>query len=383
MKKYVLIVAASVILLLLAGLYLLQDRTPSAQTPSNDNNSAATTSNNLGLTVPPNFSISIYARELPGARQIVFDDFGNMWVSQPSRGAISMYEAETGKVNVAFRNLNNPHGIAIRNNTLYFAEEDKITRVALYSDDRGQKIADLPVGGRHTSRTLEIGPDERLYVSIGSTCDVCVENDPRHAAIYSMKTDGTGFGKVAGGLRNAVFFDWSYVDGRMWATEMGRDNLGDNLPPDEINIIESGKDYGWPLCYGKNVPDTKFNANSNASTCSSKAPSRVDLPAHSAPLGLAFIPEEGWPEDYWYDLIVAYHGSWNRSEKTGYKLVRVKLDAQGNYEGTEDFITGWLRKDGQVSGRPVDVYARPGGELFVSDDEEGVVYRITYNNSAD
>ena len=218
-------------------------------------------------------------------------------------------------------------------------------------------------------------------LSIGSTCDVCIENDERHAAIFSMNTDGTDFKKVASGLRNSVFFDWSYVDGRMWATEMGRDNLGDNLPPDEINIIESGKNYGWPFCYGKNILDTKFN--SSEISCSEKAPSHVDLQAHSAPLGLAFVPEEGWPEDYWYDLIVALHGSWNRSEPTGYKLVRIKLDAKGNYEGQEDFVTGWLKPvQAQASGRPVDVRIFPGGTMYVSDDKAGAIYKINYNNPA-
>lgn len=332
---------------------------------------------NLGLTLPPNFSITEYTK-VPGARAMAWDDNGNLWVSQTDEGTISMVETQSGRVNAVFRGLDKPHGIAIRNNTLYFAEEGKITKVALYSDDRGQKIADLPTGGRHTTRTLKIGPDERLYVSIGSTCDVCYEEDERSASIYSMKTDGTDFKQVASGLRNAVFFDWSFVDGRMWATEMGRDNLGDDLPPDEINIIESGKNYGWPVCYGKNINDRQFDKNIYIQNpCNGKVPSHVDLPAHSAPLGLTFIPEEGWPEDYWYDLVVAYHGSWNRNEKTGYKLVRIKLDAQGNYEAQEDFVTGWLKPNDQVSGRPVDVYARPGGEMFVSDDEAGVIYRIT------
>ena len=209
-----------------------------------------------------------------------------------------------------------------------------------------------------------------------------------------MKEDGSDFKKVASGLRNSVFFDWSYVDGKMWATEMGRDNLGDNLPPDEINIISgpstdargqsSIPNFGWPICYGKNIHDTNFDKNQYIQDpCNNKIPSYIDLPAHSAPLGLAFIPEEGWPEDYWYDLIVAFHGSWNRSEPTGYKLARIKLNDKGEYEGMEDFISGWLAVDGKTSlGRPVDVIAQSGGIMYVSDDKAGVIYKIQYLGNA-
>jgi glucose/arabinose dehydrogenase len=184
------------------------------------------------LKVPQGFAISIYAKNLPGARVMAIDAFNNMWVSQTSQGKISQIENSTGKVNEIFKNLNRPHGLAIdpeNGLTLYIAEETKISRVPLYSDGPMEKIIDLPKGGRHYTRTLEFGPDGRLYVSIGSTCDVCNEKDEKVAAIYSMNKDGSDFKKIASGLRNSVFFDWSYVDGKMWATEMGRDNLGDNF----------------------------------------------------------------------------------------------------------------------------------------------------------
>ena len=197
-----------------------------------------------------------------------------------------------------------------------------------------------------------------------------------------MNPDGSDFEEFARGLRNAVFFTWSYVDARMWATEMGRDWLGDELPPDEINIIEKGKDYGWPHCYGKNIHDVDFDKNVvyKRKPCMEpfETPSYIDIPAHSAPLGLAFVPEEGWPKEYWYDLIVAYHGSWNRNEPTGYKVVRLKLDEDGNFEGVEDFITGWLRPDGAL-GRPVDILLEPGGVMYISDDKAGVIYRVSYH----
>ncbi len=158
---------------------------------------------------------------------------------------------------------------------------------------------------------------------------------------------------------------------------MGRDRLGDDLPPDEINILQGGRNYGWPYCYGKQVVDTQFENNEmSLSRCQSSVPAHIDLPAHSAPLGLAFIPEEGWPEEYRLDLLVAYHGSWNRTEPTGYKISRIKLDQQGNFQGEEDFISGWLTPDGGALGRPVDLLALPGGILYISDDKAGVVYRV-------
>ncbi|HLD61692.1 MAG TPA: PQQ-dependent sugar dehydrogenase [Patescibacteria group bacterium] len=348
----------------------------------------------MPLKLQPGFSISVFAQNLPGARVMAFDSFGNMWVSQTSQGIISLLEIADGKVtsqNDIFTDLRKPHGIAFdpQNPTLlYYAEEDKISRVMVYSDAEPEKIADLPSGDGHFTRTLGFGPDGRLYVSIGSSCNICNESDSRRAKIFSMNKDGSDFKEFASGLRNAVFFTWNLVDGRMWATEMGRDWLGDNIPPDEINIIggpstSSGQNsvpnFGWPICYGKNIHDTDFDKNIYIrNPCEDTVGSHIDIPAHSAPLGLGFIPKEVWPKEYWYDLLLAYHGSWNRSAPTGYKVVRLKLDAQGNFSGFEDFITGWLTAGGEALGRPVDILIQPGGKMYISDDKAGVIYKIIY-----
>lgn len=345
---------------------------------------------NLPLTLPPGFRISIFAKNLPGARVMRFDRFGNLWVSRTSEGAVTLLEIDqdTGSVRNqgdVFVGLRKPHGLAFdpeNGLTLYIAEEHRVWRVATYSEAPGEHVMDLPTsGGGHFTRTITFGPEGKLYVSVGSSCNVCVESDERRAAIlrYDVKTMQSEI--FARGLRNAVFFTGDYVRGKMWATEMGRDWLGDDLPPDEIDVIEAGGDYGWPTCYGKNIHDTDFDTNVYVrDPCADKKPSLIDIPAHSAPLGLAFIPEEGWPEDYWYDLLVAYHGSWNRSVPTGYQVVRHKFDAQGNYEGVEDFITGWLTPAGAL-GRPVDIIVQPGGVMYLSDDKAGVIYKIAWQGS--
>lgn len=339
------------------------------------------------LTVPNGFSIEVFARDVRGARALVRDTFGNYWVSQTGPGIISQVEVDrdTGQVraiNPVFRNLRNPHGLALDPEfptMLYFAEEHRIARVPLYSDGSIEPILDLPAGGGHATRTLGFGPDGRLYVSIGSSCNVCKEKDPRRSTILSLNRDGTDVKTVATGLRNAVFFTWNPRDGKLWATENSRDLLGDNVPPDELNVIEAGKDYGWPFCYGAKALDAAFDTSTAAQEhCARSEPATVEIQAHSAPLGITVIPQEGWPAEYAGDMIVAYHGSWNRTQPTGYKLVRVKLDDQGNFEGLEDFITGWLKEDETTLGRPVGVYAEPGGVLYITDDKADVIYKMTY-----
>ena len=358
----------------------------------------------MPLKLPPGFSIEVFAKDLPGARVMALDHNANLWVTQTSQNKITQLFVGNGKSGrqeyTRFgegKDFRRPHGIVFNRNKLYLAEEDRVSIILLETEQsESRTIINLPTGGHHTTRTLGFGPDGRLYVSIGSSCNVCNEKDPRRAAIYVVDIENKKLIPYASGLRNSVFFTWSYVDGKMWATEMGRDMLGDDLPPDEINIVAlpppltppraGGEkvvpDFGWPICYGKNIHDSVFDKNQYIrDPCADRVPSYIDLPAHSAPLGLAFIPEEGWPEEYWYDLLVAFHGSWNRSEPTGYKVVRFPLNSQGQPEGEpEDFISGWLQKDGTALGRPVDIIAQPGGVLYISDDKAGVIYKATYSH---
>lgn len=346
----------------------------------------------MPLNLPPGFSISIFAKDLPGARVMRIDRFGNMWVSRTSDGAVALLEIDrdTGKIahqGDVFRDFRKPHGLAFdprpgRELALYIAEEHRVRRFATYSEDPGETVLSLPdSGGGHFTRTIAFGPDGTLYISVGSSCNVCREADPRRATILRYDLEAQRSEIFARGLRNAVFLAWDSF-GRMWATEMGRDWLGDDLPPDEINIVEQGSDYGWPICYGKNIHDGDFDTNVYIrDPCADKIPSAIDIPAHSAPLGLAFIPPQSpWPEEYWYDLLVSYHGSWNRSESTGYKVMRHRFDAAGNYQGVEDFITGWIGPSGAL-GRPVDIVIRPDGAMYLSDDKAGVIYKILWRGN--
>lgn len=326
----------------------------------------------LPFNVPDGWSIETLA-EVPGARVIAKDGFGNYWVSQPSRGTVTHLEMSgsiVSNVSTPLRGLTKPHGLAIGPEqggfTLYVAQEDEISRVHLYSDAPIESIADLPAGGGHTTRTLGFGPDGRLYVSVGSTCNVCDEDDERVAAIHSMEKDGTDMRIEATGLRNAVFFRW-HENGDLYATEMGRDQLGDGTPPEEVNVIERGAHYGWPYCYADRMRDTTYR-NDVAFDCASTGAPLVQLPAHIAPLGLDFLPDG--------DLLVAEHGSWNSSVKVGYKIVRVPLDAAGKPDGEPvDFLTGFI--DGNtVHGRPVDIYVQEDGSVLVTDDKKGAVYRM-------
>lgn len=357
----------------------------------------------MPLRLPPDFGISIFAKNLVNPRVMIKDPNGVLLVSTPSQGKIvALPDADgdgiaDGNITVA-QNLDKPHGLAFRcpdpdtpeRCELYIAETGSVSR---YNYDQktfkatlSKKIADLPPDGRHFSRTilfLKNEPD-RLLVSIGSSCNVCNEEDERRAKIMVVDVETGTMKPYATGLRNAVFMTHDPFFGQVYATEMGRDLIGDDIPPDEINLIEEGKNYGWPVCYGQNVHDTDFDHNTyirNPCMEPFETPAAVDLQAHSAPLGLAFFPST-WPDAYKGHLLVAYHGSWNRTIPTGYKIVMIKTDTDsesGRLElgQAEDFITGWI-KGGTALGRPVDILIDPTQNIYISDDKAGVVYLLKY-----
>jgi glucose/arabinose dehydrogenase len=347
----------------------------------------------MPLTLQKGFSISAFAKGLGRPRVMVFDPAGTLLVSVPSEGRVVALpdqdrDGTADRIVKVIDGLDQPHGMAFRcapDCRLYIAEEDQVN---VYSYDpkdlkavKQKKIAGLPAGGGHLTRTLLFLPkphDDRLLISAGSSCNVCIEDDWRRAKILVVPANGGDLRAFASGLRNSVFMTIHPKTKKVWATDMGRDLLGDDLPPDEINIIEEGGDYGWPFCFGKNMHDSNFDPGRKKNCRETETlPSYINIPAHSAPLGLSFFPGDGWPQEFRNDLLVAYHGSWNRSIPTGYKIVRYRLDEEGRYLGVEDFVTGWLTIDGTALGRPVDIIIRPGGTIFVSDDKAGVIYRIT------
>jgi glucose/arabinose dehydrogenase len=307
-------------------------------------------------------------------RVVVFDDNGNLLVSLTSKGKVfvlpdSNYDLKSDSKNTLLTGLNKPHGLATNGNYLYVAESDGVSRYPY--DSKSLEVGDkellfsLPGGGRHFTRTIKIHND-KLYTSVGSSCDTCVEENSFRASILVSNLNGSDLKVFAKGLRNTVFFDFDN-QGRIWGADMGRDMLGDNLPPEEVNIIEEGKDYGWPYCYGNRVKDTKFNSDKSIH-CDATEPPVYELPAHSAPLGFIF--------DGSGNLFVALHGSWNSTVPVGYKVVKLSTFA-GGVSGMEDFITGFIEGKEKVLGRPAGLVYDKNGNLYISDDKAGLIYVLT------
>jgi len=277
--------------------------------------------------------------------------------------------------------LDAPSSIAFyADGSLYVGETTRVLRLSAPDADGAFGQASIVVDGLpsrrgHSTRTVLLSPDwQWLYVSVGSSCNVCNETDPRRAAIVRYAPDGGDEFIFATGLRNAVGITFRPGTDELWATNNGRDRLGDDQPPETVYQVREGDDAGWPRCHAGRLVDPEYG---EANSCVGVAPPVVEMQAHSAPLGLAFYAGEQFPQAYDGDLFVAFHGSWNRSVPTGYKLVHIAM--QGGVPGAvSDFATGWLREDGGNWGRPVDVTVGVDGSLFVSDDGQGRVYRIFY-----
>lgn len=338
------------------------------------------------LKAPDGFKIEIIAEGLGNPRDLEFSPRGALLVSIPNEGkVIALFRKDPNgpyqKKDVV-ANLNNPHGIAFYDGRLYVAEETSVSRY-MWDEERllatkEKTLFALPSSeGGHFTRSLAFNKNGVLFVSIGSTCNVCFEKNPLHSSVVVSDSEGSNPRTFATGLRNAVFITVHPETGELWGTEMGRDFLGDELSPDEINIIREGKDYGWPICYGNRVLDTNFDKKIyKRNPCEETEPPIYKIAAHSAPLGLVFISSEQFPKEWQGDLLVAYHGSWNRSTPIGYKVVRLDIE-EGRILGEYDFITGFLEKSSAL-GRPVDLAFDKNGALYVSDDKGGIIYRVSY-----
>jgi glucose/arabinose dehydrogenase len=338
------------------------------------------------IKLPPGFSISIYADDVPNARTLLLTDSGVLFVGTRNEGSVYAVLDDDGDF-VADRTftlasgLKMPNGIAYRDGSLYVAETTRIWRLDdieanLENPPEPIVIRDgLPEEGWHGWRYMKFGPDGLLYVSIGAPCNVC-EPEPPHGTIVRMKPDGTDMEIYASGIRNSVGFSWHPVTGELWFTDNGRDNLGDDVPPDELNRAPvKGMDFGYPYFHGGTIPDPEFGQGRKASDYT--LPART-LGPHVASLGLEFYTGDMFPSEYRNQILIAEHGSWNRSKKIGYRVSLVRLDENSGATSYETFASGWLQGE-KNWGRPVDLEQMPDGSLLLSDDQSGTIYRITYD----
>ncbi|WP_245234381.1 PQQ-dependent sugar dehydrogenase [Methylotenera oryzisoli] len=366
------------------------------------------------IRLPDGFKIEVFAdfntkngAQLSGLRMMALDAKGNLYVSTVGSNRVVMlpdrnHDGVADEAITVAQNLNAPQGLAFVGGSLLIANQDGVVRVAHEREGWSKPqafITNLPTGG-HTLKNIKLGPDGFLYINVGSSCNVCVENEPMRATMLRYTLEGKPAGALttlgrhqqsaifARGLRNSQGFAWHPLTGAMYATNNGADNrsgilggaVNDELPPEHLNKIEAGKHYGWPHCWGGSKEiGTQFedpNFKGAAGFCDTTQAPAVSFKAHTTPIGIAFLDKTNWPSAYKTDAIVALHGSWNRKQPAGYQLVRVKFKANEPL-AVEDFATGWLSNQ-QAWGRPVDVLVGADGALYVSDDKANAIYRISY-----
>ncbi len=337
------------------------------------------------LRAAPGFEVDLYAGDIPLARWLLLTAAGDLIVARTRGDEVMLLDRDRDgdghpdSRRVLLTSLDRPHGLAIRDGWLYVAEKTAVGRIrfdqqtATTSGAYQRIITGLTGDGNHVTRTIAFGPDGKLYLSQGSTCNVCEEKDRRRATMMRFEPDGSQGEIYATGLRNSVGFDWAPWDGSLYATENGRDLLGDDFPPDELNRIERGAFYGWPYVNGFNVLDPDLGRGHEALLTTSKPPAH-GFRAHNAPLGLAFLRSSARPPAYERAAVAALHGSWNRSVLDGYKVVSLHWADDGSIE-ERDFLTGFLNDSG-VIGRPAGVTEGPDGSVYVADDYAGAIYRV-------
>ena len=337
------------------------------------------------IKLPPKFTISLYADDVPDARSLALAPGGTVFVGTRRAGKVYALQDRDGDGRAERRfiiasGLNMPNGVAVHNGALYVAEVDRILRfdqIETRLADPPQAVIvsdDFPSDRHHGWKFIRIGPDEKLYVPIGAPCNVCMEYG--YAAITRLNLDGSEHEIFAEGVRNTVGFDWHPLSKELWFTDNGRDEMGDDQPPDELNrATRQGQHFGFPYCHGGDVLDPDLGLGHG---CSEYTPPVQKLGAHVAALGMRFYTGQMFPKEYRHQVFIAEHGSWNRSSKVGYRISLVKL--QGNKAVSyTPFATGWLQNE-SAWGRPVDIEVMPDGSLLVSDDSAGAIYRIGYED---
>ncbi len=337
------------------------------------------------LELPPGFQINVYARGVSGARSMTLGSEGTLFVGSRGEGAVYAVLDRDGdqkaeQVLTLASGLSTPNGVVFRDGDLYVAETHRVWRYqniesSLRNPSQPVLILDnLPKDRRHSWRFIAFGPDGWLYVPVGAPCNACRPADERYASLLRMRPDGTGLEVFARGIRNTVGFDWHPETEELWFTDNGRDWLGDDRPPDELNrATGAGLHFGYPYCHGGDIPDPEFGQERG---CQEFTPPARKLGPHVAAIGMRFYTGDMFPEEYRNQILIAEHGSWNRAEPLGYRLSLVRLE-KGQVTAYEVFAEGWLQ-GGRPWGRPVDVLVMPDGALLVSDNQQGVIYRITY-----
>jgi glucose/arabinose dehydrogenase len=342
--------------------------------------------NTGGIDLPSGFRIEVFADDVPGARSMALSSKGVLFVGTRDNKVYAVVDTnkdyKADNVIVIASGLNRPNGVAFRNGSLYVAEISKIWRYDNIEDNLENPpdpvlVSDqFPGDGHHGWKFIAFGPDGKLYVPVGAPCNICLRDDnEKYASITRMNPNGSELEVFAHGIRNTVGFDWHPQTNELWFTDNGRDWLGDNAPPDELNrASEQGLHFGYPFVHGGDIPDPEFGEGVDINNYT-KPSQKLD--PHVAALGMRFYTGDMFPEEYRNQIFIAEHGSWNRSKKIGYRVMLVRL--KGNeVVSYEPFAEGWLQGD-SVSGRPVDLLVMPDGSMLLSDDFAGVIYRISYS----
>jgi glucose/arabinose dehydrogenase len=340
------------------------------------------------IELPPGFEMNVYAQGLDSPRFLTFDPQGALYVAERGAGRILRLpdldqDGVADRQQVFRAELDRPHSVVFNQGNWYVGVPTGIIRLSDIDLDGSAEseaavIADIPASGQHTTRTVEFLPDGRMLLSVGSSCNACTEEDPRRAAIVVYDSlDGGAADIFASGLRNAVGLTVHPDSGTLWATNNARDLMGDDIPPDSLHRVNEGYDYGWPECHAGHIPDPDLGGTE---ACQNVPAPNLRIQAHSAPLGLVFYTGETYPEKYMGGLFIAYHGSWNRTVPTGYKVIFAPFEDSEPTGEIEDFAVGWLDPEtSDVYGRPVGLAVGPDGALYISDDKAGVIYRVQYN----
>ena len=339
------------------------------------------------LKLPPGFKIEVYADQVEGARSLAVGDKGTVFVGTRSDSVYALIDSNrNGKAEIVTiaTGLNAPNGVAFRNGALYVAEISRILRfddieAHLRNPPKPVVVFDkLPREGHHGWKFIAFGPDGLLYVPVGAPCNICEANPDLFAAIHRMKPDGSAFEVYARGIRNTVGFDWDPETRELWFNDHGRDMMGDDLPSCELNhASQAGQHFGFPYCHQGDTPDPEYGSKRQ---CSEFTPPALKQGGHVAPDGLRFYTGKMFPAEYRNRILIAQHGSWNRSKKSGYRVMMVSLKSdRKTVEKYEEFVTGWMENE-RAWGRPVDVLVMPDGALLISDDTANAVYRVTYSN---